>query len=223
MLNRASVLLIAGLVSLLASCARAADDSQWQAQNAWERFSDHEQRSGQTLTKPKIAAPKHESVLAPVLHTPSAEQPGQSYVLMPGSEPAETPAQVHVETSYVPVVRQEAPYYGIGPSYWGHGPYWGGLGYGHGFGRAYPGGFWGHGYGAPTSVSFRPITRITQSGPSKASGNYYNPSTADPTASGSYFASPTGYPKAAPIIQQAGTPRDYWGAGGNPLPKDMQN
>jgi len=57
--------------------------------------------------------------------------------------------------------------------------------------------------------------RVVQTGPSPSSGNYYQPASVNPTASGSYYAS-TGsamYP-AAPASSQ---PKDYWGTMGNPF------
>jgi hypothetical protein len=56
---------------------------------------------------------------------------------------------------------------------------------------------------------------VVQTAPSKPSGNYYAPSSIDPTASGSYYAQ-TGaamYPVASP----SSAPKDYWGSMGNPF------
>ena len=68
--------------------------------------------------------------------------------------------------------------------------------------------------------NLRTQTRVFQNGPSKASGNYYSPSTVDPTASGSYYAN-TG-PRVLPVIQapKSGT-SDYWGSQGNPFQDEL--
>jgi hypothetical protein len=72
--------------------------------------------------------------------------------------------------------------------------------------------------------------RIVQTGPSPASGNYYQPATADPSASGGYYAS--GSTASAPAPQKTKSqPKSYWGsgdsdnwgAGGNPFPKDLNS
>jgi hypothetical protein len=85
----------------------------------------------------------------------------------------------------------------------------GGFGVFNGFG-----GFGG--FGNPFGMGTRLTTnRVFQSEPSKASGNYYQPSTVDPTASGSYYAS------SGPTVIQASPaeplPKDYWGPSGNPF------
>lgn len=59
----------------------------------------------------------------------------------------------------------------------------------------------------------RPMT--IQTGPSPSSGNYYQPSSADPSASGSYYAS--GNPWQTPVINNGGASKDYWGPDGNPF------
>jgi hypothetical protein len=58
--------------------------------------------------------------------------------------------------------------------------------------------------------------RVIQTQPSKASGNYYQPSTVDSTASGSYYANTGG--GAMPIITSPEPVKDYWGPAGNPFP-----
>ncbi len=101
-----------------------------------------------------------------------------------------------------------------------------GIGYG-GWGGY--GGYGGGGYGfSPTlaGLGFRrgPICdpgggKVFQSGPSKASGNYYQPSTVDPSASGSYYAS-TG-PSQVLIGPSEPPPKDYWGPDGNPFKNQL--
>lgn len=136
---------------------------------------------------------------------------------------------------------------------------YGGYGYGAfggygGYGGIYPGNFgWGGGYGGFGGYGGNPFTggglgpgghelgtlqtstQVIQTAPSKSSGNYYQPSTVDTTASGSYYAD------TAPPAQQADpTPRhngwnsqanwtspsgdgNFWGSGGNGLPKDLNS
>jgi hypothetical protein len=138
---------------------------------------------------------------------------------------------------------------GYGTAYSGFGRNWIGLpgGFG-GYGNiGYPGGFGWGGYGGNPftgSGGFSPFnstpelgtlqgsSQVIQIGPSKSSGNYYQPSTVDTSASGSYYAS------TAPPAQQAApvSPRpshsgwtspsgngDFWGSGGNGLPKDLNS
>jgi hypothetical protein len=102
------------------------------------------------------------------------------------------------------------------------------LNYGAGFGfggianPASIGGFGAHQGTVPN--------RVIQTRPSPASGNYYQPATADPSASGGYYAS--GSAASAPALQKTKSqPKSYWGsgdsdnwgAGGNPFPKDLNS
>jgi hypothetical protein len=122
---------------------------------------------------------------------------------------------------------------------------WGG-GWGHGwsgYSSYLPfnyGGFGFGGIGNPASYlggfgsSFHGTTpnRFIQTGPSPSSGNYYQPATADPSASGGYYASGStaiATPAAQPTKSQ---PKSYydaygsdnnWGASGSPLPKDLNS
>jgi heterogeneous nuclear ribonucleoprotein F/H len=58
--------------------------------------------------------------------------------------------------------------------------------------------------------------KFIQTAPSKASGNYYAPSTVDTSASGSYYA--TGQPASQIVVPSNGNqPKDYWGNEGNPF------
>ena len=126
----------------------------------------------------------------------------------------------------------------------------GNIGYPGGFGGVgnigYPGGFGWGGYGGNPltgSGGFSPFnsthelgtlgpSQVIQIGPSKASGNYYQPSTVDTSASGSYYAS------TAPPAQQSApvSPRpshsgwtspsgsgNFWGSSGTPFPKDLNS
>ncbi|HEY9677126.1 MAG TPA: hypothetical protein V6C76_03920 [Drouetiella sp.] len=139
-------------------------------------------------------------------------------------------------------------YGGLGS--WGGG--WGGIG--HGFGG------WGHGYGGWSSgySAFSPFNyggygsfgyggmspiggssfqgtvpnRIIQTGPSPASGNYYQPATADPSASGGYYASSSPASTYSAPVKTKNQPTSYygksgtddmWGGGGSPLPKDLNS
>ncbi len=105
-----------------------------------------------------------------------------------------------------------------GGSPWSGGSAWGGYG---GWGGAaalgasavFSAGSSGNGVVTPTNV--------IQSAPSKASGNYYSPSTTDTSASGSYYA--TTAPAAVPYIQQQAPVTNFWGASSSPLPKDINS
>ncbi len=106
---------------------------------------------------------------------------------------------------------------------------YGGYGSGFGFGGiGNPASFMG-GYGNWGAHQGTVPNRIIQTGPSPASGNYYQPATADPTASGGYYAS--GTPTVAPAAQPKSQPKSYWGssdsdnwgATGNPFPKDLNS
>lgn len=59
-------------------------------------------------------------------------------------------------------------------------------------------------------------TQVIQTGPSPSSGNYYQPSTATPGSSGSYYSS--GKPWQLPA-QIQNSPKDYWGPDGDPFQK----
>jgi hypothetical protein len=87
-------------------------------------------------------------------------------------------------------------------------PYWGGLGAGF----------------APGLGSFRSTgmfsTSVIQTEPSKASGNYYEPSTVDTTASGSYYAS--GTPAMTPAMPVKTSPKTYWDENSNPIPTNLR-
>jgi hypothetical protein len=212
-----------GQVPALAGTGSCADQKKWEDQKTWADYSEREQRKTADAQAKAQTKPKQETLLDPILSTKNQPAPvGQSYVVMPGSDPPPQVPQVQVETTYVPTrVNQDPlwlPAYGWG-SAWGPGWGWGHRS-GWGWGGPWYGG-WGGFYGGPSAVTMRPVKRITQTGPSKASGNYYSPSTPDPTASGSYYATPSGLPKAAPIIQTEPA-KDYWGKNGNPLPDDMQ-
>jgi hypothetical protein len=77
-------------------------------------------------------------------------------------------------------------------------------------------------YPGSASIGFRPVTRVVQTGPSKASGNYYAPATGDPTASGNYYAPAVEAPRAVPVYRPEPNPKNYWGKPGSPLPNDQQ-
>lgn len=90
---------------------------------------------------------------------------------------------------------------------WGYRPGWGSL----------------SGGGIPSSGRLS-STRVIQTAPSKASGNYYAPSTADSTASGSYYSS-TPYSGNYQTFEprKKSVDRDYWGSSGSPYPKDLNS
>lgn len=112
-----------------------------------------------------------------------------------------------------------------------------GLGFGGGLGGfgGYPG--YGWGFGSPASGALMMgafgnrmnssnlgglnHTRVTQTAPSPASGNYYAPSSVDPSASGSYYAQ-TGT-AVYPMPKQSSGSSDYWGSTGNPFGKDLNS
>ncbi|MDX2105371.1 MAG: hypothetical protein SFY67_03125 [Candidatus Melainabacteria bacterium] len=141
------------------------------------------------------------------------------------------------------------PYYGsIGSGYGGWGGY-GGFGSGYGaFGSGWGtgiGGFgsgWGTGLGGFISPMMSPggygMMRthhanqklgtlsegpVMQSAPSKASGNYYSPSSTDSSSSGSYYASDT--PSYVPAPKPYSTGDNFWGGSSagssSPFPKDL--
>ena len=60
---------------------------------------------------------------------------------------------------------------------------------------------------------------IVEGPPSKSSGNYYSPSTPDPTAAGNYYS--TNAPSIKMPIKPYTSPKSYWGSSGSPLPKDI--
>ncbi|MGH9551807.1 MAG: hypothetical protein ACRD3W_20645, partial [Terriglobales bacterium] len=86
----------------------------------------------------------------------------------------------------------------------------------------------GWGYGGSAFGGIRPSgrlssTRVIQTGPSPAAGNYYAPSSVDPSAAGSYYAQ-TGtavYPISQPSTTNQA--KDYWGSNGSPFPKDINS
>lgn len=71
--------------------------------------------------------------------------------------------------------------------------------------------------GAPMT----PGVANVQFGPSKASGNYYSPSTQDSTASGSYYANDK--PSITPMLKLNKGRNEYWGPSGNPFPKNLND
>ncbi len=88
----------------------------------------------------------------------------------------------------------------------------------------------GMGFGGNSSEFGRLTnTRVFQTAPSKASGNYYAPSTPDPTASGSYYGSNASTSLVFPTSHQSSPQsytkpqRNYWGSGGNPFPQDANS
>ncbi len=123
---------------------------------------------------------------------------------------------------------------GLGYGNYGRGSHWGAPAWGNYGGRipkyswggfsggAYGryGGYGGLGafpYGAGFGGGLQPTRlgpQVLQTGPSPASGNYYQPSTGDPSASGNYYAG--GAPWQVPV-NAPDTPKDYWGPGGSPF------
>ena len=100
------------------------------------------------------------------------------------------------------------------------GPGYAGLGMGMGMGM----GMAGMGGNSPEFGRLT-NTRVIQTAPSKASGNYYAPSTTDPTASGSYYAGnastslvfPTSHKSGAQSYSKPQT--NYSGSGETPSPR----
>jgi len=121
-----------------------------------------------------------------------------------------------------------APGWGGGFGGWGGGfggwrGGWGGLGWGGAWGGPWGGG-WGGWSGMGGLGSFRSTgqfaTSVIQTEPSKASGNYYEPSTVDTTSSGSYYAS--GTPALVPSMRVNKSPDTYWNDSSNPVPKELR-
>ncbi len=136
---------------------------------------------------------------------------------------------------------------GFGGGYGGYvGNYggWGNSGYGSGWGSGLGNGYGlgGYGWGGYASPLMSPsgygMMRthaanqklgtlsegpVMQSAPSKASGNFYSPSSTDSTSSGSYYASDT--PSYVPAPKPYSTGDNFWGGnssgGSNPFPKDL--
>jgi hypothetical protein len=118
---------------------------------------------------------------------------------------------------------------GYGMPFGGYGGYGGFGGYGLGIPGMGMGGM-GMGMGMGTSPEFGRLTstKVIQTAPSKASGNYYAPSTVDSTASGSYYANPSSTTMAFPLNHQNTQPsyksqKNYWGTSGSPFPKDLNS
>ncbi|HEY9680753.1 MAG TPA: hypothetical protein V6C86_04155 [Oculatellaceae cyanobacterium] len=114
--------------------------------------------------------------------------------------------------------------------------YWGGYGMSGfgGYGYSGFGCFGGLGFGGGTSLGLTQPSHVVQTEPSKASGNYYAPSTVDTTASGSYYAQTSGtavqLPAKRPSTNSNYWKQDsnsnYWGSGGGsstPFGKDLNS
>jgi hypothetical protein len=217
-------------------------NKEWQDQETWVQFTERERSNGFRMSTPRATPKRAVTVLESAVNAqqnginvpptnlsypmtaPNAANGNFSvpaYVCMPGVAPAVQPPIQRVETTLTPVIQQNSaffPSFGFGIPGLGFGGrrYWGGNGYN---------GYWGGAPlfgGGPSVVGFQKQTRVVQTGPSRSSGNFYMPSTPDPSASGNYYASPTPAPVAMPIINKEPDPRDYWGKTGNPLPDDMQ-
>lgn len=128
-----------------------------------------------------------------------------------------------------------------GNFYGAYGPWGGGFfpGYGPGTLGGFAGGYPGYGFGYSgysmgmgaifmgafgNSMNSSNLGKVTpsaviQTAPSKASGNYYQPSNVDTTAAGSYYA--TQGPAMTPVVPQNQAPTSFWGDSGSPLPKDL--
>lgn len=142
----------------------------------------------------------------------------------PGSQTVDSPQQFAVpgwafqqpQQPQRPIEIMMGPSAFAGPSFRSQ------LGYG-GYGGGFMGGlapFGGAFMGSGCGRGFRqsplgPGVMQIQTGPSPASGNYYQPSTADPSASGGYYAS--GAPWQVPLNSTGNDPKDYWGPMGNPF------
>ncbi len=207
-------------------------NQQWQDQETWCQFTDKETGGGFKMSKPRPASHliKPESVLAPHYRASDSEQTNTASIAMPvvidPGSPVEAPSMTHIETTMVPMGQPGSfarPYFGA--SGWGQGGnYWGGGAFGLPY-AAPRYGSWRSStriFGGSPAVGFRPSTRLVQTGPSKASGNYFHPSTADSSASGSYFAPAGNAPRVMPVYVPEHTPKDFWGKQGSPLPGEMQ-
>lgn len=108
----------------------------------------------------------------------------------------------------------------------------GGLGLGYGY-PAYGAGFGIPGSLGGTSLGLSTPSHVVQTEPSKASGNYYAPSTVDSTASGSYYAQTDSTLLQVPAKQKStsnywrhDSSSNYWGSGGGssaPFGKDLNS
>jgi hypothetical protein len=125
---------------------------------------------------------------------------------------------------------------GIYPGFGGYGGFgrYGGLGgFAPGFGGGYGWGWGNPGMGAAMMGAAGAMgsgnhsmfggETVIDDTPSKPAGNYYAPSTPNPSAAGNYYAR-TGASVAYPVQMPSPTgPKDYWGSMGNPFPKDIMS
>ena len=200
----AAVLLLAGLPAL-------AQDSPetLKSQEQWLRYSNWEQRSTRpggwkgTSSKP-VTPPKDEQTKEEnASKLPLPDRPGSQTVeggqfSIPGWA-FQQPQQAQRPPEFFMGQPLGMPGYQSRPGFFAATGYLGG-------------GFLG-GRG-PCFRQSRLGPQVIQTGPSHPSGNYYQPSTADPGSSGGYYAS--GTPWQVPL-NGANNPSDYWGPQGNPF------
>jgi hypothetical protein len=216
-----SVIALGSTFTVTAQAKENTTVQEYQDQERWQQFQDDENRGFKVNRRPGASS-------APVTRAPDPANEAGNYAnslnynapnnigggnfnvngyMVDPNPPQYTPPTTIIQNETVPMV---APTWYPG---WGYGNGWNHWGYRNGL-APYP---------VPGGRVFglRTERKVLQLGPSKASGNYFSPSTADPTASGNYFA-PTG-PKVYPIIQNNNQQNgDYWGASGNPFQKQIQ-
>lgn len=216
----------AGLMVMVQNSAFGSDQAnneKWREQETWTQFTDKEQTHTFKMRKPAPPVAAQPPVIlesAPRTAEPPSGITG--YILDPA------PAPVNQTQQMMMMMMMPNPGYDafMGPGYV---PQFYNSRSSHGFGPFF------HStqrYGWTTPMTGQnmpmpnmnspwvPSTRVIQTGVSKAAGNYYNPSTPDPTASGNYYADPGNAPKLRPIYTPAHSPQDYWGPTGNPFPAD---
>lgn len=200
------------VLSAIISMALPTFADEQKDNETWYQFDEKEHRKAgpaHQSSAPQLDSQEAAPPFAPPIDSAEPDTLSVPYILQPG-QPDPPPATTQIQTFYEPVM-QPSPlamrfWPGVGPLYgvngWGSNRMWGAPAFG-----------WG---------AMRPINKVVQTGPSKASGNYFNPSTPDPTASGGYYAGSGNTPKAVPVYQPEPQTKDYWGKQGSPLPPEMQ-
>ncbi len=222
------------LMPCLAGASGKTSAEKWREQETWIQFTEKESHGGFKLSGqhlplkasspgPAAAAPFWliQGTGAPTEPVSSSGNFSVPYWIAVEQKDAPVYGTNKVETEMVPLVSGHQ-ISGWGP--WGYHSFWGAGTYGSPPFSHVP--VWTSPLGAVGAMGQRLNwgirTRTIQTGPSKPSGNYYSPATADPSASGNYYAGSG--PKATTILPSQGqpAPKDYWGQGGSPLPEDFQ-
>lgn len=205
-------------IFVLAPAALAQTQDEIKSQEQWLRYSNWEHRSSRPRSTELKATPvpskpaqeaSAEAKPDGEFRLPLPERPGSQTVeggqfTIPGwafqqPQQAQRPAEIIIGA---PLGARLGFQSRLG--YMGAGGFCGGGFLPGGYGRGWAGGF----------RQSRLGPQVIQTGPSHPSGNYYQPSTADPSSSGGYYAS--GAPWQVPV-QGSSNPQDYWGPQGSPF------